>query len=180
MTIFTGGSGGGFDWTAFATNAANIAGQILAQKQQLKMLKAMNRGGAMLSPAALGFSGGVPATVPAAVPALGAGVGGLTASLTLPSVGGIADMLPGGLEEIGSGTGVFGPDLFEPAKRGQRARRFIRAVNPSTGNETYWRHVGAPLLFRGDLGVCKLVNRVAARAARGVRARGGRFRRKRC
>lgn len=51
------------------------------------------------------------------------------------------------------------------------ARRLIRVTNPSTGNDTYYRNVGQPILFRGDLRVCKTVEKVARLARRVSRKR---------
>lgn len=194
MTLMGGGTmgGGGFDWGGFATQAANIIGGIYSTKAQTKLLRQMNRMGSrqFLAAAtgrlpvgplnyAMPFSG-----VPAASGSAGGGqLGSVLATLglggLLPSPGGIADVLPGGLEEIGAGTGLFGLDMFEPTKSGQRARPLLMANNPSSGRVNFWRSVGAPMLFRGDLRVAKLVNKVAQRASRG-RTRAGCFpRRKR-
>lgn len=194
MSLFAS-TGGGFDWGGFANQAAGIIGNIYQTKAQTKLLRQMNRMNAgQWMAAARGqmappiYTGGIaqsflPATVPAAGGGLGSlgGLGGLLGGggMIAGAAGLLPNLLPGGLEEVGSGTGLFGLDMFEPTKSGQRARKVLRATNPSTGNDTYWRHVGAPMLFRGDLRVAKLVNKVAQRAARGRARCGPTFRKRR-
>ena len=193
MSIFTPSvSGGGFDWGGFANAASGLAMNIMSQKQQNKMLKRLTKlGGAGMgsalsfagNPAALGFAG-VPAAAGAASTGLGSVLqsilGGAAAGTAVGGLGGLGFNLPGGLEEVGSGTGVFGLDMFEPGRSSQRARRLLMANNPTTGNPTFWRHVGSPVLFSGDLALNKRIQKIApaggAGAARPFGSGGG----KRC
>lgn len=50
--------------------------------------------------------------------------------------------------------------------------RLLSAVNPATGTRTYWRHVGQPVLFSGDLGHCRRIAKVVSKAGRGIARRG--------
>lgn len=94
----------------------------------------------------------------------------------------MAGALPGGAIPAGLGLGSLIPQapiagrfdltdviggqtpLLEAFSGGVRFKRQVRAVNPSTGRETYFRNVGQPILFRGDLRTCKLVGKVGTRA----------------
>jgi len=62
----------------------------------------------------------------------------------------------------GSGGGT---PMFRPTMAGARAQ-FFRAQNPATGQDTWFRPAGRPLLWSGDLSACKRVNKVAKRARR--------------
>jgi len=48
---------------------------------------------------------------------------------------------------------------------GARMRSLVEVPTPS-GGKTWYRNVGRPILFSGDLRACKRVNKVAARARR--------------
>jgi hypothetical protein len=48
---------------------------------------------------------------------------------------------------------------------GARAQ-FFRTQNPVTGQDTWFRPAGRPILWSGDLTACKRVKKVARRAAR--------------
>jgi hypothetical protein len=47
-----------------------------------------------------------------------------------------------------------------------RALRMIEARSPTTGKMHYWKHMGTPILFSGDLANCKRVGKVQARLNR--------------
>lgn len=82
---------------------------------------------------------------------------------------GIGQALGGYLMGGGSGTGggiVNVPQVFQQNPTGMRAKSFFATPNPVTGNLTWYRNVGRPILFSGDLTACKRVNKVAARARR--------------
>jgi len=67
-------------------------------------------------------------------------------------------------------TGPGCPALFGvPSPTAARPIREINAVNPVTGRIEFWRHMGRPLLFAGDLQAVKRVKRVAAKARRRFR-----------
>lgn len=186
MTLFGGGAStsGGFDWGGLIGSIGSSAIQIMNAKQQNKMLKRLTRlqAGGGLGALSSGF------VAPSAVPAvtggsqLGSvlqtlGLGGLAggAASLLPELG---DMLPGGLEE--SGTGLFGPDLFRVGAQ-SRSQRMIDAVHPTSGERVYWRPVGRPIMFTGDAALLKrtrkMVRKMSSQAGCGL---GGRtFRRRR-
>ncbi len=63
------------------------------------------------------------------------------------------------------GGGGGGTPMFRPTMAGARAQ-FFRTQNPATGQDTWFRPAGKPLLWSGDLTACKRVNKVARRAAR--------------
>ncbi len=76
------------------------------------------------------------------------------------------------------GSGLFGggqamtpqgavcPTLFRPGMAALVPVRSFHITNPSTGKEVWYRNVGQPILFSGDLTVCKRVEKVARRARR--------------
>ena len=96
--------------------------------------------------------------------------------------------LPGGAPVMQAGLGdVFGgllgsafgpsltpqgatcPTLFRQAPQTLRAVRSFHITNPSTGKEVFYRNVGQPILFSGDLTVCKRVEKIARRAKRAAK-----------
>lgn len=58
-----------------------------------------------------------------------------------------------------------GTPMFRQTMAGARAM-FFRAPNPVTGQDTWFRPAGRPILWSGDLRACKRVNKVARRARR--------------
>lgn len=79
----------------------------------------------------------------------------------------------------GGGALVNAPQLFYTgANGGTRSRRFFATLNPTTGQIAWFRSAGRPILWSGDLGACKRVNRIAARARRAGGRRAPMFRRK--
>jgi hypothetical protein len=151
-----GGSGGGFtgstDWGGLIGGIGNSIAGIYQAKAQTSQLNAMRKLLNRQTPAVYqtSFAGGVPAASgglgmslgPAASTVLG-GLGGLLGG----ALGLGPDVLPGGLEE--SGTGLFGLDLFRPTESSAR-QRMLDAVHPGTGERVYWRPVGRPIMFAGD------------------------------
>lgn len=185
-TLFTGqgASLGSNDWAGILGTIGNTVAGIYSTKAQTKQLKQLNRllggGGALASLSPTMFA---PATVPAAS---AGGLGGAAAGALGGLLGGmlgldrpITDVLPGGLEE--SGTGLFGPDLFRPTARGAR-QRMIDAPHPVTGERVYWRPVGRPVMFAGDrtllLRTRKVVRKLSGAAGCGVAGRTFRRRRR--
>lgn len=47
-----------------------------------------------------------------------------------------------------------------------RAQRYIEAKSPTTGKMHYWKHMGTPILFSGDIANCRRVGKVQARLNR--------------
>lgn len=179
--------GGGTDWGGIVGTIGGQVAGIFQQKEQNKMLKRLMRrsgGGAFIggSPATgygvgMGFAG-VPAVAGGGMSAMGglAGLGSLGALGLLPELG---DLLPGGLEE--GGTGIFGPDLFAVGAASRR-QRMIDAVHPTTGERVYWRPVGRPIMFTGDASLLKrtrkMVRKMSSNAGCGVAGRTFRRRRR--
>ncbi len=94
---------------------------------------------------------------------LGGVLGGLgTEALGLFGGGG------GGLPAL---PGVAPGGIFRVTQPGLRARSLFHITNPSTGREVWYRNVGQPILFSGDLRTCKRVRKIARLAARGQRKR---------
>ena len=56
--------------------------------------------------------------------------------------------------------------LFRAVGEHARPLPLIMQMNPVSGQPTFWRHVGRPLLFSGDLRIAKTVDKVARRARR--------------
>jgi hypothetical protein len=180
--------GGGTDWGAIIGGIGSQIAGIYQTKQQNKLLRrmmggrrgpVMNLGGGIVGPGgALGANfAGVPAVSTGGF-AGGAAAAGALAGLGLGLLPELGDMLPGGLEE--SGTGLFGPDLFRVGAASQR-QRMIDAVHPTSGERVYWRPVGRPIMFTGDAALLKrtrkMVRKMSSQAGCGF---GGRpFRRRR-
>ncbi len=110
----------------------------------------------------LSITGGTP------MPALPGGAMPLTGALPSVLGGVLGGLLGEGAESLFEGGGSC-PQLFGQARQTARARQLVMAMNPVTGNPTFFRHVGRPILFSGDLATCRRVNKVAARARRGRR-----------
>jgi len=182
VNVFSsGGALGSTDWGGLiGTLGGQVAG-IFAQKEQNKMLKRLMRGstrGLTMAAPGMGFApaAGVPAATGGAWAGTAGGLLGAGALGLLPELG---DMLPGGLEE--SGTGLFGPDLFAVGATSRR-QRMIDAVHPTTGERVYWRPVGRPIMFTGDAALLKrtrkMVRKMSSTAGCGVAGRTFRRRRR--
>lgn len=63
------------------------------------------------------------------------------------------------------------PTMFRAGAVTARPVPMVMQLNPQTGQPAYWRHVGRPILFSGDLAACRRVERVARRAKRSSRRR---------
>ena len=50
-----------------------------------------------------------------------------------------------------------------------RARTLLMMMNPLTGSPTFYRHVGTPLIFSRDPGICRMVERTARKLSKGRR-----------
>ena len=77
------------------------------------------------------------------------------------------------------GGGVFGeiaervtgaiagrPTMFSYGQTRARPLQMLEAVHPETGKVHYWRHMGRPILFSGDMAVCRRVGKVHSRLNR--------------
>lgn len=65
----------------------------------------------------------------------------------------------------GFGSVTGGTPMFRAGMAGARAQ-FFRTQNPVSGQDTWFRPAGRPILWSGDLGACKRVSKVARRARR--------------
>ncbi len=63
------------------------------------------------------------------------------------------------------------PTIFRQGGAVARAVRSFEVMNPVTGRIVFYKNMGRPVLFSGDLAACKRVARVArrARSSRGRR-----------
>jgi len=93
-----------------------------------------------------------------------AGAIGLGGAL-LRQLPGIVGGFAGGAALEGLVGGGGGTPMFRNTMVGARAM-FFRTQNPVTGQDTWFRPAGRPLLWSGDLTACKRVNKVARRARR--------------
>jgi hypothetical protein len=102
---------------------------------------------------------------PVALPG-GALVGPLLRGLGGAALGGAA--VGGAISAFGDSDVAlpFGGNVFRRTAAGIRARSLVEVVNPMTGRKTWYRNVGRPILFSGDLRSCKRVQKVASRARR--------------
>jgi hypothetical protein len=87
------------------------------------------------------------------------GLGG--AALGGAAVGGAISAFQPGAVEL-----PFGGRVFRQTPSGIRARSLVEVMNPLTGRKTWYRNVGRPILFSGDLRSCKRVQKIASRARR--------------
>jgi len=106
------------------------------------------------------FTTGNPFFQTTAFPAIGA-IGGALARQIPGFLGGLAaGEISGAVAGGGPGT-----PMFRATMAGARAQ-FFRTQNPATGQDTWFRPAGRPLLWSGDLTACKRVNKIARRAKR--------------
>lgn len=167
------------DWTNVISQGLQAGIGYVNNQMQLKQAKKMAKaqasgGGGYYNPGIMGFSGAPLPTysVGQVGPAVGAGVGVL---------GGIMSGL--GLDPTNPQS-YLGQAVDQV--QGQSCQKFrvaaaqkavpislISDVNPYTGRMHWWRHVGQPILFSGDVSHCRRVNKLLGKATRRAR-RGGR------
>lgn len=82
-------------------------------------------------------------------------VGGAVLGFQAGQEGGMTPALP------------FGGTVFRSTPAGLRFRSLVEFQNPITGRKAWYRNVGRPILFSGDLRACRRVNRIGARLRRG-------------
>jgi len=110
---------------------------------------------------------------PSFLPALFSGGGGFQQAGFASALGPLARQLPGIIGGFAGGAaleglldgGGGGTPMFRAGMTGARAQ-FFRTQNPATGQDTWFRPAGRPILWSGDLTACKRVNKVARRARR--------------
>lgn len=195
------GAIGGFAGDVFGQAIPTIAGGLLGQILPPFQLPGTVPGGGIGSPFPLetigGFAGpvrlpargleralpqsiGVPfptggsqmAFLPGGAPIQQAGLGGAVLGGIIGGLGTEALGLFGsGGSNLPSLPGVAPGGIFRVTQPGLRARALFHITNPSTGNEVWYRNVGRPILFSGDLRTCKRVGKIARMAARSSRKR---------
>ncbi len=108
----------------------------------------------------------------AAFPVSRTAIGGQQAGL-FPLIPGIAELLGlnGGvgtaLQQRQAGALAVSPGrFFQPTMTSVVPIRDLTDVNPATGKTHFWRHMGTPVLFSGDLATVKRVSRIASRVNR--------------
>ncbi|GAI89212.1 unnamed protein product [marine sediment metagenome] len=87
--------------------------------------------------------------------------------------GAVAMQMPGqyGAQCRGGGTALIqAPQAFTEGAPGLRARSTFIVQNPMTGNLNWYRNMGKPVLFSGDLAAEKRVSRVRRRVGAGRRS----------
>lgn len=155
-----------FDWGNLAGNLLNAGVGYLNNQMQLKQAKKLAkasapRGGFPM----LGFSGGM---MTPAVPGWGtaaAGVGVLGGAL------GELGLDPNNPQSyLGQAVDAIQGQSCQKFKLAQSQRAvpisLISDVNPSTGRTHWWRHVGQPILFSGDVSHCRRVNKLLSKQTR--------------
>jgi len=88
-----------------------------------------------------------------------------------PLIPGISDqlinLLGGGTRAPQTGALAVSPGrFFQPTTRSVVPIRDLTDVNPATGKTHFWRHMGTPVLFSGDLATVRRVSRIASRVNR--------------
>jgi hypothetical protein len=77
-----------------------------------------------------------------------------------------------GFAGTGAGAAATPCSLFKSVPSGMRYRAISLVTQEAPDGSThYWRHVGRPVLFSGDVSHCRRVNKILGRARRGGRAR---------
>ncbi len=119
---------------------------------------------------------GVPQALPGGAQLTRAGIGGAIGRL-LPGIvggaagGGLLDFFLGGGDDMPELPGVPPGGIFRVVGPTVRARHLVRVTNPVTGRDVWYRNVGRPILFAGDIRTCRRVEKVARLARRGSRKR---------
>jgi hypothetical protein len=93
------------------------------------------------------------------------GVGGLL-SLPAPAPGTVGEGIFSEIGERVRGAVSGCPTMFAATPATVRPLGTLEAVNPATGKMHYWKHMGRPILFSGDLAHCRRVGKVHARLNR--------------
>lgn len=90
------------------------------------------------------------------------GNGGLGAQNALFDIPGVDLRLPFTADARTGGTEFF----HGVGAVSQRPRKLIMQLNPSSGNPTFFRHAGRPIMFSGDRAICRGVEKIARRHSR--------------
>lgn len=198
LNLLPQGSGGVFGtqgqsggWGDVLNAGVNLLGgylggklQLKAQKQQQRLLlRAYGAGGAGMVPTqlnmnpatlagGLNFGGGpiVSGLLPDVAGTAGGAIGG---AVTGGEIAGPVGAAVGGV--LGAGAGYL---ASSPSSRA-RVPRLVGSVNNQTGRAVFYRYVGAPILFRGDLQTLKTVRKAVSKFGGVAGVRRSTFRRRR-
>lgn len=93
-------------------------------------------------------------------------IGGQQAGM-FPLIPGIGQQIQQFLQGPQTGALAVSPGrFFQPTMRSVVPIRDLTDVNPATGKTHFWRHMGTPVLFSGDLATVRRVSRIASRVNR--------------
>ncbi|MEE8509336.1 MAG: hypothetical protein V3T07_09750 [Myxococcota bacterium] len=110
----------------------------------------------------------VATALPGGAPLSQAGVGGALIRQFLPFLGGVA---AGEIAERGLGAlfggGGGGNGMFRVGAPHAHAVPLFDAVSPTSGVRHFWRHVGTPLVFTGDLALRRRLEKTGRKISRG-------------
>lgn len=118
-----------------------------------------------------GTTGGIMPALPGGAPIQQASLGGNIFSGILGGLGSSALGLFDSGPSLPALPGVAPGGIFQATPARLRARPLFHITNPSTGREVWYRNIGQPILWSGDLRSCKRVDRIARRARRVSRKR---------
>lgn len=165
-----GGGMGDLLGDAFGGITKAIGDYAIARKSAKAMQKA-NAGGGGYRPMGGGYAGSAMQWGPLASGAAGV-IGGLLGTGLQEDPNG-QSMIGRGIDYLQgqSGCAKF---VSSPATTRSRPISLISDVNPSTGRMHWWRHVGQPVLFSGDVSHCRRVNKLLGKASRRASSRRGR------
>jgi hypothetical protein len=146
--------------SAGVMNIYNAKAQAKMLRQYNRMLMLRGQLGAATGNAPGGvIMGGVPAANPGLM--FGGGGGGGWGLSEFPSLPDIAGGVFGG---IGDAAVSLGERILAPSPAARtRAPRLVGSVNNATGKAVFYRYVGAPILFRGDLTTLKTVRKAVSK-----------------
>ena len=174
-------------------NATNQTLKALALAREAKAWRRMNMGllgdiGGAIGGAIGDIGGAVTGTIGEVIEGVGTGVAGGIGSAVATGISGQPvsqpQVLPGGAviqatpaffegdafsfgEDFSQAMGLdqANPGVFyKPTRAGASAKNLILQRNPVTGNPGFWKYMGRPVLFSGDLSTCKRVDKLARRA----------------
>lgn len=169
---------------ALGAIAAPVASYFMNQqtmKNQIKVAKASAGVGPTLTYPGLGYSAaplvpygavmnaqggfGNPGSYGSVIPASFGAPGALPAPTTMGQIG---DFL-GFSNDV---TGAQGCSLYHrpmgPSSMRARPQSLVMQMNPDTGRMGFWRYVGQPILYSGDVSHCRRVAKILGRGARRI------------
>jgi hypothetical protein len=145
------------DWTRVLQSGIGALGGVLAARAQARSYVPTGTAAGAIPPWLIGAGG-----------ALGGLLGGGESSggVIVPSTPGIFAGGPGDLLRTS-----YSNFFRQGSSARLTARRLLPVSNPTNGTVHYWRHVGTPVLFSGDLSHRKRLGKIARKLGGGPRAR---------